>query len=51
LIEVLERDGGDILKQRKNLAQERSDLATQTARQFQLLGQGAHWADELSLRL
>lgn len=37
LIEVLERDGHDMLEQRKSLAKERSDLATQIARQFQLL--------------
>lgn len=37
LIEVLERDGHDMLEQRKNLAKERSDLTTQIARQFQLL--------------
>lgn len=37
LIEVLERDGHDVLEQRKNLAKERSGLAIQIARQFQLL--------------
>jgi hypothetical protein len=37
LIEALERDGHDVLEQRKNLARERSGLATQIARQFQLL--------------
>lgn len=37
LIEVLERDGHDMIEQRRSLAQERSDLATQIARQFRLL--------------
>lgn len=37
LIQVLERDGHDMLEQRKALAKERSNLATQIARQFQLL--------------
>lgn len=37
LIQVLERDGHDMLEQRKALAKERSDLATQIERQFKLL--------------
>lgn len=37
LIQVLERDGHDMLEQRKALGKERSDLATQIARQFRLL--------------
>jgi hypothetical protein len=37
LIEVLERDGHDMVKQKKYFAKERSDLATQIARQFRLL--------------
>ncbi|MBW5439365.1 hypothetical protein FXB41_32795 [Bradyrhizobium canariense] len=37
LIQVLERDGHDMLEQRKALGKERSDLATQIARQFKLL--------------
>lgn len=36
LIEVLERDGHDMLEQRESLAKERSDLAIQIARQFRL---------------
>lgn len=37
LIEVLERDGHDVLEQRKCLAHERSVLAIQIARQLQML--------------
>ncbi|MBB4379885.1 hypothetical protein [Bradyrhizobium sp. SBR1B] len=37
LIEVLEREGHDMNEQRRVLARERSALATQFARQFQLL--------------
>ncbi|MBR0810921.1 MULTISPECIES: hypothetical protein [Bradyrhizobium] len=34
LIEVLERDGHDMLEQRESLAKQRSDLEAQIARQF-----------------
>jgi hypothetical protein len=37
LIEVLERDGHDMVEQKKDLAKERSELTTQIARQFRLL--------------
>ena len=37
LIEVLERDGHDVLDQRSKLAKDRSDLARQIARKVNLL--------------
>ena len=37
LIEVLERDGHDMVEERSSLAKERSNLARQIARQLRLL--------------
>lgn len=37
LIEVLERDGHEMIEQRRSLTKERSDLASQIARQHRLL--------------
>ncbi|MCG2633033.1 hypothetical protein L6654_41465 [Bradyrhizobium sp. WYCCWR 13023] len=48
LIDVLERDGHDVLEQRNALAKERSDLAVRIARHFRLLEQIA--SDDLPVR-
>jgi len=49
LIEVLERDGHDMVEQREKLAKERSDLASQTAQRLRLLRDKVHVGERRTL--